>query len=246
VVDMAMAQASLWWRDGLPVQVSLNIAARDLLDAGLAGTISRGLAKTGLPPEAILLEINERVLASEPAHAAAAAECLATLGVPLSLDNFGTGYSSLVRLRQLPVTEVKIDSSFVGRMLEFADDEVIVRSIVDLVHALGIRSVAEGVESAEVTAALQVMGCDAAQGWYFSRPLSAASATAWLVDHGVPGGRRPAAAASRQDVPAPAPRQGAPAPAPRSGSPAPCQDSPVLRPGSAQPQSASAPDPVVG
>src|SRR6266702_202296 len=208
VVDMALAQASLWWGDGLPVQVSLNIAARDLLDAGLAETISRGLGKTGLPPEAILLEINERVLTSEPAHAAAAAECLAALGIPLSLDDFGTGYSSLVRLRQLPVTEVKIDSSFVGRMLEFADDEVIVRSIVDLVHALGIRSVAEGVESAEVTAA--------------------------LVDHGVPGGRRPAAAASRQNVPAPAPRQGAPAPAPRPGSPAPCQDSPVLRPGSAQ------------
>ena len=257
VVDMAMAQASLWWRDGLPVQVSLNIAARDLLDAGLAGTISRGLAKAGLPPEAILVEINERVLTSEPAHAEAAAECLATLGVPLSLDDFGTGYSSLARLRQLPVTEVKIDSSFVGRMLESADDQVIVRSIVDLVHALGIRSVAEGVESAEVTAALQVMGCDAAQGWYFSRPLSAASATAWLAEHGVPGGRRPVPvlglATNEMSLPGhgiapsspvtapqqgpPVPRQDAPvprqdAPAPRVASPAPRQDAPAPRAGS--------------
>jgi len=183
VVDMALAQAALWWRDGLPVQVSLNVGARDLLDAGLADTVTRGLATTGLPPEAILLEINERVLTSEPSHAAAAAQSLAALGVELSLDDFGTGRSSLVWLRKLPVSEVKIDSSFVGRMLDSAEDEVVVGSIVDLVHALGIRSVAEGVESAEVATALRKMGCDAAQGWHFSRPLSPALATAWLAEH---------------------------------------------------------------
>ena len=207
VIDMALAQAAQWWQDGACVPVSLNVAARDLLDTGLAETISRGLAKTGLPPDAILLEIDERVLTSEPAHAATAAEGLAALGIALSLDDFGTGYSSLVRLRQLPVSEVKIDSSFIGRMLASADDEVIVRSIVDLVHALGIRSVAEGVESAEVAAALQVMGCDAAQGWYFSRPLSAASATAWLAGRGVPGPR------GRAAVPGSAPAAGGGAPA---------------------------------
>jgi diguanylate cyclase (GGDEF)-like protein len=187
VVDMALAQASRWWQDGLPVQVSLNVGARDLLDAGLADTVSRGLARTGLPPEAILLEINERALRSEPSHAAAAAESLAALGVALSLDDFGTGHSSLVWLRQLPVTEVKIDSSFVGRMLESAEDKVVVGSIVDLVRALGIRSVAEGVESDEVATALRAIGCDAAQGWHFSRPLSPALATAWLAEHAWPG-----------------------------------------------------------
>jgi diguanylate cyclase (GGDEF)-like protein len=214
VVDLAMTQAARWWRDGLRVPVSLNVAARDLLDAGLAETVSSGLARTGLPPEAILLEINERVLSSQPAHAAASAECLAGLGVALSLDDFGTGYSSLVRLRQLPVSEVKIDSSFIGRMLDSADDEVIVRSIVDLVHALGIRSVAEGVESAEVAAALQVMGCDAAQGWYFSRPLSPASATAWLAEHGAPRARRPepVAAGGPISIPRPGGAQGTPVP----------------------------------
>ena len=154
--------------------MSLNVGARDLLDSGLAETVGRGLARTGLPPEALLLEINERVLTSEPAHAAAAADSLAALGVALSLDDFGTGHSSLVWLRQLPVSEVKIDPSFVGRLLDSAEDEVVVGSIVDLVHALGIRSVAEGVESAQVAAALQAMGCDAAQGWYFGRPLSPA------------------------------------------------------------------------
>jgi EAL domain-containing protein (putative c-di-GMP-specific phosphodiesterase class I) len=185
VVERALAQASQWRHDGLPVQVSLNVAARDLLDVSLAETIGRGLERYNLPPEALLLEINERVLTSEPAYAAAAVEALAALGVALSLDDFGTGYSSLVRLKRLPVSEVKIDPSFISRLLESADDEVIVQSIVDLVRALDIDSVAEGVESAEIAAALRVMGCKAAQGWHFSRPLNAASATAWLAEHGV-------------------------------------------------------------
>jgi len=186
VMDLALGQASLWWKAGMRVQVSLNLAARDLLDNGLTDIIERGLSRHGLPPGALLLEIDERVLTSEPAHAVATAEALAALGVSLSLDDFGTGYSSLVRLKRLPVSEVKIDSSFVGRLLQSADDMVIVRSIVDLVGALGIRSVAEGVESAEVAAELAAMGCAAAQGWYFSRPLNAASATAWLTEREAP------------------------------------------------------------
>jgi diguanylate cyclase (GGDEF)-like protein len=184
VVDMALAQTALWWRDGMPVQVCVNVAARDLMDISLTDTISHALKKHGLPPEALLLEINERALTTEPVRAATTAEALGGLGVGLSLDDFGTGYSSLVRLKRLPVSEVKIDSSFVGRLLDSADDEVIVKSIVDLVRALGIRSVAEGVESAEVAAALRKMGCAAAQGWYFSKPLNAVSATSWLAEHG--------------------------------------------------------------
>jgi diguanylate cyclase (GGDEF)-like protein len=189
VVDMALRQAALWWEAGMTIQVSLNLAARDVLDNGLADLIGRGLRLHGLPPEALLLEIDERVLTSEPAHAVVTAEVLAALGVSLSLDDFGTGYSSLVRLKRLPVSEVKIDSSFVGRLLHSADDQVIVKSIVDLVSALGIRSVAEGVESAEVAAELVRMGCVAAQGWYFSKPLNSASATAWLAERIVPAPR---------------------------------------------------------
>jgi EAL domain-containing protein (putative c-di-GMP-specific phosphodiesterase class I) len=216
VVDMALKQASLWWQDGMPVQVSLNVSARDLLDAGLAETISRGLERHDLPPDALLLEINERVLATEPAHAVTTAESLAKIGVGLSLDDFGTGYSSLARLKRLPVSEVKIDSSFVGRLLDSVDDEVIVKSIVDLVRALGIRSVAEGVESAELATALRVMGCVAGQGWHFSKPLNAASATAWLAEHGAQGPRRPRLAAGHGTARFPAghgagTQQGAPA-----------------------------------
>ena len=185
VVDRALAQASVWWQEGLPVQVSLNVAARDLLDAGLAETIGRGLQRYQLPPAALLLEINERMLTSEPAHAITVAAALTALGVALSLDDFGTGSSSLVRLKRLPVSEVKIHSSFIARLGDSADDEAIVQSIVDLVRALGIDSVAEGVESEQIATALRVMGCKAAQGWFFSRPLPAASATAWLAEHGV-------------------------------------------------------------
>jgi EAL domain-containing protein (putative c-di-GMP-specific phosphodiesterase class I) len=185
VVDRALAQAAVWWQEGLPVQVSLNVAARDLLDAGLAETIGRGLQRYELPPGALLLEINERVLTSEPAHAITVAAALTALGVALSLDDFGTGSSSLVRLKRLPVSEVKIHSSFIARLGDSADDEAIVQSIVDLVRALGIDSVAEGVESEQIATALRVMGCKAAQGWFFSKPLPAASATAWLAEHGV-------------------------------------------------------------
>jgi diguanylate cyclase (GGDEF)-like protein len=191
VIDSALNQTAQWHRAGMEVQISINVSGRDLLDSGLADLVSEGLQRHRLGPDAVLLEIDERVLTSEPAHAVATAEALADIGVALSLDDFGTGYSSLVRLKRLPVTEVKVDASFVGRLLESPDDLVVVKSIVDLAAALGIRSVAEGVESAEIAAALLGMGCLAGQGWHFGRPLNAASATAWLAEHGDPVCREP-------------------------------------------------------
>ena len=130
-----------------------------------------------------MLEIGEGVLAGEPAQAIAAVHALAALGVAICIDDFGTASSSLVRLKRLPVSEVKVDASFVTRLFDVADNEPIVRSLVGLVRALGIRSVAEGVETAEVAAALTAMGCDAAQGWCFSRPLEPAAASQWLANH---------------------------------------------------------------
>jgi EAL domain-containing protein (putative c-di-GMP-specific phosphodiesterase class I) len=182
VVGAAVGQVSQWWRDGLKVQVAVNASGRDLLDAGLAETISTGLADHGLPVEAIQLEITERILMNEPAYAGDTLAELARLGIPLSLDDFGTGYSSLVRLKRLPVEEIKIDSSFVRRLTDPVgdDDLVIVRSIIDLARTLGLRSVAEGVENPETARLLREMGCDAAQGWYLGRPMDSADATAWL------------------------------------------------------------------
>lgn len=198
VLQAALNQAWIWRQRGLPVQISVNVSARDLLDGGLAGTVERGLTACGLPPEALLLEVSERALTSEPAGTAAVAACLASIGVRLSLDDFATGCASLGRLRGLPVSEIKIDSSFVGKLPGNADDGLIVKALVDLARALGIRSVAKGVESPEAAAALRAMGCDMAQGWHFSRPLNVASASTWLVDglaHEA-ASQRPLAAAS--------------------------------------------------
>ncbi|MFC6878791.1 MULTISPECIES: putative bifunctional diguanylate cyclase/phosphodiesterase [Actinomadura] len=180
VVDAALTQAAAWWRDDLTVQVAVNASGRDLLDTGLTETIEEGLLSRGLPAAALQLEITERILMNEPAYASDTVGALAELGIPLSLDDFGTGYSSLVRLKRLPVEEIKIDSSFVGRLTASADDAVIVRSIVDLVRTLGLRSVAEGVEDPQTARMLREMGCDAAQGWHFGRPMDAATATDWL------------------------------------------------------------------
>ena len=180
VVEAAIAQAASWREAGLGVQVAVNVAATDLLDASLTDVISDALRRHGVPPDGLLLEITERVLMGDPVSAAGCLEQLARCGVPLSLDDFGTGYSSLARLRRLPVSEIKIDSSFVARLADSPEDKVIVGSLVELVRALGIQSVAEGVETAEVAAELRKMGCDYAQGWHYSEPLTAADATAWL------------------------------------------------------------------
>ncbi len=183
VIETSVAQAARWRASGLAVQVSLNVSGRDLLDTGLAELVQQSLSRNQLPPDALLLEIDERMLTSEPAHAVATAEALADIGVGLSLDDFGTGYSSLLRLKRLPFGEIKVDSSFIARMLESPEDEVVVKSILDLAAGLGIMSVAEGVESAAVAAALMTMGCVAGQGWHFAKPMNVVSATAWLTEH---------------------------------------------------------------
>jgi diguanylate cyclase (GGDEF)-like protein len=216
LVDGALSQLARWHASGLPVQVSLNLAARDLIDAGLADLVGSGLTEHGLAPGDLMLEINERVLAGEPANVAASLDALAGRGVPICLDDFGAGYSSLVRLKRLPVSEIKIGASFIARLLDSPDNELIVRSLVELVHALGIRCVAEGVETEAVVAALTAMGCAGAQGRYFSGPLDAARATEWLASHPLttprevvpvaplpaPKVRRPHARRSRSQLPA--------------------------------------------
>ena len=175
-------------RTALPVQryvarvlTDRSPAARTLFDDAVA--YSEDLLARGLPAAALQLEITERILMNEAAYASDTVSALAELGIPLSLDDFGTGYSSLVRLYRLPVEEIKIDSSFIGRLAESPEDALIVRSIVDLVRTLGLRSVAEGVEDPVTAGMLREMGCDAAQGWHFGRPMDAETATDWLRRH---------------------------------------------------------------
>lgn len=131
----------------------------------------------------LLLELTERVLTRDSGEVNTTLNALQRLGVAASLDDFGTGYSSMVLLKRLPIAEIKIDRSFVSRLTADPGDVTIVASIIDLAHWLGMTAVAEGVESEQVWDLLQGLGCDAVQGWYVSRPLDAANATAWLLRH---------------------------------------------------------------
>ncbi len=179
----SLAQVAEWWRSGIELTVSVNVSVRDLTDTSFATVVADLLRANDLPARALKLEITEHVLMADPGRMTAALDSLDRLGVDLSLDDFGTGYSSLVHLRRLPVSEIKVDRSFVQRMTSDADDAVIVRSIVDLAHSLGLRVVAEGVETVDTWRALQALGCDLAQGYLISRPLPGDELTRWLEQH---------------------------------------------------------------
>ena len=180
VLDEALRQLSEWWHQGLRVQTAVNVCARDLYDRRFAEMLQRSIERYDVPPRALMIEVTESVLMTDPARAASTLLSLASLGVGVSLDDFGTGYSSLVHLKRLPVSEVKIDRSFVMRMDVNEDDAAIVHSIIDLAGALGLRTVAEGVETRDAWDRLAIYGCDAAQGWYLSKAMPAEVATAWL------------------------------------------------------------------
>jgi len=179
----SLAQAAQWWSAGIELPVAVNVSVRDLSDTGFGDVVADLLRDHQLPARALKLEITEHVLMADPARMTHALESMGRLGVDLSLDDFGTGYSSLVHLKRLPVSEIKVDRSFVQRMTTDADDAAIVRSIVDLAHSLGLRVVAEGVETVETWRALEALGCDIAQGYLISRPVPGDEVTRWLAGH---------------------------------------------------------------
>ena len=189
VVDVALDQVARWQQEGIDVPVAVNISARDIHVPSFAATVAAGLREHRVSAAALQLEITERVLLEEPQRAAESLDALRALGVRLSLDDFGTGYSSLVHLRHIPVSEIKIDRSFVARLTMNEGDAAIVCSIVQLAHSLGLRVVAEGVEDEATYQRLRELGCDSAQGWLMSKALPSDEATAWLLRHGV--GPRP-------------------------------------------------------
>jgi len=180
VLNLSLDQAARWAVAGTPLVVSVNISARCLLDSTLPDTVRRALSRTGVPADVLLLEITESAILADPVRAGEVIHRLHDLGVHLSIDDFGTGYTSMSYLRDLPVDELKIDQSFVKRMLHDTKDAVIVRTSIDLAQRLGLRAVAEGVEDDATWRALQVLDCDAAQGYLFSRPLPAAELNTWL------------------------------------------------------------------
>ncbi len=180
VLDTALERVASWRELGHDVSVAVNLSARSFLDAGLADEIPAMLAARDLPPDALELEITESMLMHDPVRARATLERLAAIGVSISVDDFGTGYSSLAHLKSLPVDALKVDKSFVLDMDKDDADEAIVRSMIELAHNLGMRVVAEGVESAATWMRLADMGCDLAQGFHLARPLSASGLLALL------------------------------------------------------------------
>ncbi len=180
VLNLGLKQAAAWHASGLALRMSLNLSARNLQDTQLPEQFGQLLKVWAVPPERIVLEITESALMVDPASSTKVIAQLDALGAGLSIDDYGTGYSSLSFLRQLPLDELKIDKSFVLHMDTDANDEVIVRSTVDLAHNLGFKVVAEGVETVEVLEKLGAIGCDSIQGYYISKPQPADALEAWL------------------------------------------------------------------
>ena len=192
VLNRAIHDCADWNGAGLDLTVALNLSALDLHDTKLSSVVRSRLDEAGLPPEKLVLEVTESAVMRDEGRAADVLGKLQALGVVIAIDDFGTGYSSLSQLRRLPVGELKIDRSFVTNLgEESSDDVVIVRSTIELGHNLGLKVVAEGVESAEGWETLRRLGCDMAQGYFISRPLPAEQLTAWMLESswGVEGSR---------------------------------------------------------
>lgn len=170
-----------WHAKGLTMQASVNIAPQTLLDPDFPESLTGLLAASPLPREILMLEITETSVMKDPDHALQILFRLRELGTKLSIDDFGTGYSSLSYLREMPVSEVKIDKSFVLEMLEREKDAVIVKATIDLAHNLGLKVVAEGVETKDIARQLSALGCDMLQGFVFTKPVPVADFEKWLT-----------------------------------------------------------------
>ena len=181
VIDLAVEQAARWQAAGTPLTVAVNVPVRSLLDPAFPGQVAERLAREALPPSSIAIEITESTMLADPDAALAVLSALGAMGVKMAIDDFGTGYSSLAYLKRLPVSELKIDRTFVCNLVDGRNDEVIVRSTIELGHNLGLRVVAEGVEDEETLHELRRLGCDEAQGYHLSRPVPAAELERWLA-----------------------------------------------------------------
>ena len=181
VLEEAIKQCVIWNKSGMDLTVSVNLSVYNLKDSELVAHISSLLKQHGLAPSKLCLEVTESAMMANPLHAIETLSYLSKMGVSLAIDDFGTGFSSLAYLKQMPVNELKIDKSFVINMEHDDNDEVIVRSTVDLAHNLGLKVTAEGVETELVWSQLTAMGCDEVQGYLMSEPLSNAEFESWML-----------------------------------------------------------------
>ncbi len=182
VLDEALAQAARWRAEGLPSAVAVNLSVTNLIDQHLPTMVSQMLETYQVPPAELTLEITETVLITEPILVQQVVGELHDMGVVISIDDYGTGYSSLVQLRRLKARELKLDHSLVTGLKHRSDIRAIVHATVGLAHELGLRMVAEGVESVDDLTELRALHCDVAQGFFICRPTSGERLTQWLRD----------------------------------------------------------------
>jgi len=179
VLEAAVAQAAAWRRSGLDIHVAVNVSAIVLVDATLPDRIAETLTRHALTPENLCVEVTEDAVMRDTSRAIAILNRIKASGVEISVDDFGTGQSSLEQLKNVPADELKLDRSFVIGMVEDPQDAAIVGSVVGLGRALGLRVVAEGVETPQVWQRLADLGCDVAQGFGLARPMPAAQFERW-------------------------------------------------------------------
>ncbi len=171
IIDSAIETINHWVNLGYNLKVAINISTRTLVNPDFFNQVKVRLSDFSISRR-FIFEITESLFLSDSDHIAETLNSLRSLGIELSIDDFGTGYSSMSRLKHLPVSELKIDQSFIKDMTENYDDQIIVKSIIDLAHNLGLSVVAEGVETRNILDQLIVLGCDIAQGYLISKPLS--------------------------------------------------------------------------
>ena len=182
-LNAAVRECRLWLEDGLDMAVAVNLSSQDLLNPRLPDQVRSLLRDHDLDARHLILEITEEALVRDFAHATLVLRYLRDLGVSIAIDDFGTGYSSLAQLKHLPVDELKIDRSFVMGLPETRADAAIVRATLDLARSLGLKVVAEGVETTAALAWLKTHGCNHAQGYLISRPMPAAEFQNWTRDY---------------------------------------------------------------
>jgi diguanylate cyclase (GGDEF)-like protein len=182
VVDIALRQLRAWKEAGYDLRMAVNVSVRDLQSPEFTDFLTERIDAYGVNAKRFQLEITESALMADPRRVLQNVQRLSDLGVGISLDDFGTGFSSMQHLRRLPVTEIKIDKSFVTSLVDDPDNAAIVSTTIDLGRALDVEVVAEGVEDENVRKQLDDWGCHAGQGWHFAKPMSADAFERWMAD----------------------------------------------------------------
>lgn len=185
VLTSVASQIKIWRQQHVNVVVAVNLSAHDIAHDGLPGFIIQLLAEHQLTAGDLMLEITESAVMENPNQAIEVLKQFKSLGLDLSIDDFGTGYSSLSQLKSMPVDELKIDQSFILNLETSKDDQIIVQSTIQLGHNIGLRIVAEGVETQGAWHLLEQWGCDKLQGYFISRPMPANDFIKWHTDYRV-------------------------------------------------------------